>query len=132
MHRIAALVVGTPDDAIAVLGRFVLVDIVVTPEPQGVARIRDFMTATPEGFASREEVADAIAAYNPHRPRSANLDGLRKNVRLHDDGRWYWHWEPAFMTLGDEPRRGIYRARLRAAAAAITVSTLVVRGVRRT
>jgi pimeloyl-ACP methyl ester carboxylesterase len=107
----------------------VLVDVVVTLEPQGIARIRDFMTATPEGFASLEEVADAIAAYNPHRPRPANLDGLRKNVRLHDDGRWYWHWDPAFMIVGDEPRRGMDQERLRAAAAAITVPTLVVRGL---
>jgi pimeloyl-ACP methyl ester carboxylesterase len=107
----------------------VLVDIVVTLEPQGVARIREFMTARPEGFASLEEVADAIAAYNPHRPRPTNLDGLRKNVRLHDDGRWYWHWDPAFMAVGDEPQRDIYEGRLRAAAAAITVPTLIVRGL---
>jgi pimeloyl-ACP methyl ester carboxylesterase len=107
----------------------VLVDIVVTLEPQGVARIRDFMTGRPEGFASLEEVADAIAAYNPHRPRPTSLDGLRKNVRLHDDGRWYWHWDPAFMIVGDEPQRDIYEGRLRAAAAAITVPTLVVRGL---
>jgi pimeloyl-ACP methyl ester carboxylesterase len=107
----------------------VLVDIVVTLEPQGVARIREFMTGTPEGFASLEEVADAIAAYNPHRPRPTNLDGLRKNVRLHDDGRWYWHWDPAFMAVGDEPQRDIYQGRLRAAAAAITVPTLIVRGL---
>jgi pimeloyl-ACP methyl ester carboxylesterase len=107
----------------------VLVDIVVTLEPQGVARIRDFMTGRPEGFASLEEVADAIAAYNPNRPRPGNLDGLRKNVRLHDDGRWYWHWDPAFMAVGDEPQRDIYQGRLRAAAAAITVPTLIVRGL---
>jgi pimeloyl-ACP methyl ester carboxylesterase len=107
----------------------VLVDIVVTLEPQGVARIRDFMTGRPDGFASLEEVADAIAAYNPHRPRPTNLDGLRKNVRLHDDGRWYWHWDPAFMAVGDEPHRDIYQGRLRAAAAAITVPTLIVRGL---
>ena len=107
----------------------VLVDIVVTLEPRGVARIRDFMTGRPEGFASLEDVADAIAAYNPHRPRPTNLDGLRKNVRLHDDGRWYWHWDPAFMIDGDEPQRDIYRERLRAAAAAITVPTLIVRGL---
>ena len=107
----------------------VLVDIVVTLEPRGVARIRDFMTGRPEGFASLEEVADAIAAYNPNRPRPSNLDGLRKNVRLHDDGRWYWHWDPAFMAVGDEPQRDIYQGRLRAAAAAITVPTLIVRGL---
>jgi hypothetical protein len=42
------------------------------------------------------DVADAIAAYNPHRKRPANLDGLRKSVRLGDDG--HWHWDPVFIT----------------------------------
>ncbi len=106
----------------------VLVDVVVRIEPGGVRRIRDFMTANPEGFASLEEVADAIAAYNPLRRRPTNLDGLRKNVRQHDDGRWYWHWDPAFMRIEDEPQRRIDPERLRQAAARVTVPTLIVRG----
>jgi pimeloyl-ACP methyl ester carboxylesterase len=87
------------------------------------------MTAKPEGYESLEEIADAIAAYNPNRPRPKRLDGLRKNVWLGEDGRWHWHWDPAFMLITDEPRRGIDPARLRAAATAITVPTLVVRGL---
>lgn len=70
----------------------VLVDIVAKLEETGTDRIREFMTARPEGFASLEEVAEAIEAYNPVRRRRRNLDGLRKNVRLGDDGRWRWHW----------------------------------------
>jgi len=107
----------------------VLVDVVVRVEPAGVARIRDFMTAAPDGFASLEEVADAIAAYNPLRPRPRNLDGLRKNVRQRADGRWYWHWDPAFMRIDDEPQRRIDPERLRTAAAHLTIPTLIVRGV---
>jgi pimeloyl-ACP methyl ester carboxylesterase len=106
----------------------VLVDVVVRVEPDGVARIRDFMTAYPDGFASLEEVADAIATYNPHRPRPTNLNGLRKNVRVWSDGRWHWHWDPAFMTIDDEPQRRIDPDRLRAAAARVTVPILIVRG----
>ena len=33
--------------------------------------------------------------YNPHRPRPKDLSGLTKNLRQRDDGRWYWHWDPA-------------------------------------
>ena len=33
------------------------------------------------GFGSLEEVADTIAAYNPHRPRPKDLSGLKKNLR---------------------------------------------------
>jgi pimeloyl-ACP methyl ester carboxylesterase len=107
----------------------VLVDVVVRVELKGVARIRDFMAATPEGFASLEEVADAIAAYNPLRPRPRNLDGVRKNVRQRADGRWYWHWDPAFMRIDDEPQRRIDPERLRVAASHLDIPTLIVRGV---
>jgi pimeloyl-ACP methyl ester carboxylesterase len=106
----------------------VLVDVVVRVEPAGVARIRNFMSASPEGFASLDEVADAIAAYNPLRPRPQNLDGLHKNVRQREDGRWYWHWDPAFMGIDDEPQRRIDRERLRIAASSLTIPTLIVRG----
>ena len=111
----------------------VLVDIAPHVEMAGVDRIRAFMTdRVDEGFASLDEVADAVHAYNPHRPRPRDLDGLRKNVRLRADGRWYWHWDPAFMTRrddDDEPRvRLIDREVLVAAARSLTVPTLLVRG----
>jgi non-heme chloroperoxidase len=94
----------------------------------GVKRITTFMTAHRDGFASLEEVADAIAAYNPLRPRPASLDGLRKNVRLHEDGRWYWHWDPEFMRIDDEPQRHVAPGRLARAAETLTIPTLIVRG----
>jgi len=106
----------------------VLIDVVVQVEPSGVARILDFLTAHRDGFASLDEVADAIVAYNPIRRRPRNLDGLRKNVRQHADGRWYWHWDPAFIRIDDEPRRHTDPARLGAAAAALRIPTLIVRG----
>ncbi len=108
----------------------VMVDVVVQIEPAGVDRIREFMSANPDGFATLEEVADAIAAYNPQRKRPTNLDGLRKNVRQGADGRWRWHWDPAFMQIGDEPQRETRPPRLTAAAALIKAPTLLVRGAR--
>jgi pimeloyl-ACP methyl ester carboxylesterase len=106
----------------------VLVDVVVGLDRGGTARIVDFLTAHRDGFASLEEVADAIAAYNPDRPRPRNLDGLHKNVRLRADGRWYWHWDPAFIKIGDEPQRQADPHRLRAAATSVQIPTLLVRG----
>jgi pimeloyl-ACP methyl ester carboxylesterase len=108
----------------------VLVDVAPRIEPAGTQRIGDFMRARPEGFANLEEVADAVAAYNPHRPRPRSLEGLKKNVRLRDDGRWHWHWDPAFMTPpAGEPNRLVDRDQLVAAARRVTVPTLLVRGV---
>lgn len=105
----------------------VLVDIAPRIEPAGVARITGFMRSRADGFASLEEVAEAIRAYNPHRSRPPSVDGLRKNVRLRD-GRWYWHWDPAFMNMSSEPMRDHGYDRQRDAARAVTVPTLLVRG----
>lgn len=106
----------------------VLVDVVVRVEPEGVRRIRDFMTAKPEGYETLEEIADAIAAYNPNRPRPKSLDGLRKNVWLGEDRRWHWHWDPAFMRIDNEPQREIEPDRLARAAEKVRVPTLIVIG----
>jgi pimeloyl-ACP methyl ester carboxylesterase len=62
------------------------------------------MASGSEGFASLEEAADAIAAYNPHRPRPSNLEGLKKNLRLRDDGRWHWHYDPRFINAVRIPK----------------------------
>jgi len=106
----------------------VLVDVVPRMEPEGVDRIKAFMTSAPDGFANIEEAADAVAAYLHHRPRPDDLSGLRKNLRQRPDGRWVWHWDPAFMTQGTRHNEFDDIDRLAAAARAITVPTLLVRG----
>jgi peroxiredoxin len=76
----------------------VLVDIVPNMDPSGASRIHAFMAdRVASGFHSLDEVADAIAEYNPHRPRPTDLDGLRTNLRRRGD-RWYWHWDPKFIS----------------------------------
>ncbi|HEX2483766.1 MAG TPA: alpha/beta hydrolase [Myxococcota bacterium] len=107
----------------------VLVDIAPRFEFAGAERIIHFMTARPDGFASLEEAADAVASYLPQRERPRDLGGLEKNLRRGDDGRLRWHWDPRFMAR-DRPRlanAGI-PARLDAASRALRVPTLLVRG----
>ena len=106
----------------------VLVDIAPRMNPEGRARVVAFMAGAPDGFGSLDEVADAVAAYNPHRPRPRSTDGLRKNVRQRDNGRWYWHWDPRFLQIGDEATRDAQTPRLYAAARNVAVPTLMVRG----
>jgi non-heme chloroperoxidase len=104
----------------------VLVDIAPHIEPEGVKHIDAFMNQRPEGFDSLEQVAQAIAAYQPHRKRTRNLDGLAKNVRLGADGKYHWHWDPRIRT---GPRSLEQRTRrLEACAANLDVPTLLVRG----
>lgn len=108
----------------------VLVDIVPRMEERGVQHVQDFMKAKMrEGFASVEEAAEHVAAYLPHRTRPPTADGLRKNLRLRG-GRWYWHWDPAFVDGNRTPatdRRRVVEE-LEAAARSLTVPTLLVRG----
>jgi len=123
---------GTPPELAA--RALVLVDVAPKIEAQGVKRIGAFMTEhMVDGFASLDEVADAVAAYNPHRPRPTDLSGLKKNVRQREDGRWVWHWDPRFITgVGgsiDETRVSEeHQDRLSNIVRRITVPTLLVRG----
>lgn len=109
------------------LRALVLVDIATQLEAAGVERIVRFMSAAPDGFATLEAAADAIASYRPDRPRPRNLEGLRKNLRQGEDGRWRWHWDPAFLSAKSrEGRRNVDA--LGNAARNLTVPTLLVRG----
>ncbi len=106
----------------------VLVDIATRMDPGAVLRIVTFMTAYPDGFASLDEAADAVAAYQPHRKRPSDLSGLRKNLQRGADGRWRWHWDPAFLTSEKRPDASVDPGRLNRAAAKVAVPTLLVRG----
>jgi non-heme chloroperoxidase len=104
----------------------VLVDVAPRIEWEGVNKIHTFMVKNPDGFASLDEVADAIAVYQPHRRRPKNLNGLAKNVRLGIDGKYRWHWDPRFL----EPVRdlGKRQQRLEECARRLIVPTLLVQG----
>ncbi|GLU37314.1 alpha/beta hydrolase [Pseudomonas sp. NBRC 100443] len=106
----------------------VLVDVAPKVDRQGAERIRAFMQANPQGFASYAEAAEVIARYLPHRPKPKDLSGLQRNLRLRD-GRYYWHWDPRlFSSLDSTPQTLPSRHEL--AAAAITQPTLLIRGSR--
>jgi pimeloyl-ACP methyl ester carboxylesterase len=112
----------------AALRALILVDAVPRIERDGSRRVFEFMRSAPGGFGSLEEAAEAVRAYQPHRARPVNLDGMRKNVRLAEDGRWYWHWDPKMMQRPDWAEMGRLAARTRAAATAVRIPVLLVRG----
>jgi pimeloyl-ACP methyl ester carboxylesterase len=115
----------------SIFSALVLVDVTPRIDPEGAMKIRGFMRGrVREGFASIEEAADAVAEYLPHRPRPSSNDGLRKNLRLHDDGRWRWHWDPAFFD-GPAPvssQREQQEAARIEAARTLRIPALLVRG----
>lgn len=113
----------------------VLVDVAHRIESAGTERIGAFMTGNLDGFATLDDAADTIAAYNPHRPRPTDLSGLAKNLRQRDDGRWVWHWDPAFVSgrfgSPDETRTlAAGLPRLEQAVEQLEIPTLLVRGRR--
>ena len=106
-----------------------LVDIAPELDEAGVARIIGFMGANlQDGFASLEEAADAVARYLPHRPRSRNPDGLRKNLRRSEDGRWRWHWDPVMIEKVWQRSSPETKERLNRALSAIKAPIQLVRG----
>jgi pimeloyl-ACP methyl ester carboxylesterase len=109
----------------------VLVDVTPRVDQSGVAKIQGFMRErAAEGFTTVAEAADAVAAYLPHRKRPRSHEGLRKNLRLHPDGRWRWHWDPRVLS-GERSFASDHHAleaALIGAAKAITIPALLVRG----
>ena len=110
----------------ATVTKLILVDVVPRFEKTGSARIRDFMFNHVHGFDSLEDAAAAVAQYLPHRPKPRSPEGLKKNLR-HRDGRWYWHWDPAFLTKPrDDPFERVDK--MEEAAMRLQIPILLIRG----
>ena len=106
----------------------IMVDIGIYPDPVGSDRIVSFMLSGEGGFDSLEDAAKSISAYLPHRKKPKDLEGLKKNLRLKDDGRYYWHWDPRFIRRRPGSRdRGYFDLQLKAAEK-VTIPALLIRG----
>lgn len=129
---ITALLTETAQESSIAAG-LVLVDVTPRMERQGVERIIDFMGSNTDGFENLDAAADAVAAYLPHRSRPRDTSGLEKNLRLDDDGRYRWHWDPRLLETWDPAKytkeigRQIVAHRLEAARR-LRIPTLLVRG----
>jgi len=106
----------------------VMVDIALRPAPAGVEKIQQFMTGHHEGFATLAEAAEAVTAYSPDRPRPSDPSGLMKNLRLREDGRLYWHWDPRMMGQRPTPEPPASTNELEQVSSFVSVPTLLVRG----
>ena len=106
----------------------VLVDITPRWEAAGVERILTFMRAHPQGFASIEEAATAIALYLPHRERKSP-ERLRSMLVPIGNGRLRWHWDPRMLdSIG--AAGAAQQEHLLEAARQIDVPTLLISGER--
>ena len=108
----------------------ILVDVAHRFQPRGGGRIVSFMEQHPDGFANLSDAGEAVAAYLPHRARPRDATGLRHNLRLGENGRWIWHWDPEILTqarplLQDQAQLS---ERLTKAATRLRQPCLLVRG----
>lgn len=125
---IVGMIVAAADPA--AIRALVLVDITATVDMEGANEVIAFMNAGSDGFASIEEAAAAVSAYLPHRDKPQSSRGLAKNLRQRG-ARWYWHWDPAFMTMGvDAKQEAEGPTVLETAARGLTIPTLLIRGGR--
>lgn len=112
---------------VAEVSALVLVDVVPRYDRGGSRRIRTFMRSGISGFDSLDDAADAVAAYLPHRRRPRSIDGLQRNLRRREDGRWYWHWDPNVISAETVAR--IPSDYLDDAAARLEIPIMLVRGM---
>lgn len=108
----------------------VLVDITPKINSDGVQRILQFMNRFNDGFESVAQASDAVADYK-RSPTTASRQqassGLLKNLRLRDNGRYYWHWDPALLEHVSHFGNDVVE-RQRAAARQLTLPVLLVHG----
>jgi non-heme chloroperoxidase len=115
----------------AISSAIILVDIAPKTEQKGIERIFAFMSSNKYGFASIEEAAESVSAYLPNRTKPKDHSRLEKNLRLREDGRYYWHWDMKMLELWKSitPDQQIKNeARMYQAAKNLKVPTMIVRG----
>ena len=120
---------GESENSIA--SAIILVDIAPKTEQKGIERIFAFMSSNKHGFASIDEAAAAVSAYLPNREKPKDHSRLEKNLRLREDGRYYWHWDMKMLELWKSitPDQQIKNeARMYQAAKNLKVPTMIVRG----
>jgi pimeloyl-ACP methyl ester carboxylesterase len=106
----------------------VLVDAVPRTRPEGIANLKPALLPPAEGFVSPDEAAAFLARAKGKEPEPGAGERLRRNMRQNADGRWNWHWDPAYTER--DQRIGITAALdyLETAAAGVKVPTLIARG----
>ena len=105
----------------------IMVDIGIHPNEEGSNEILNFMGSGSKGFDSLEEASDAISSFLPHREKPKDISGLKKNLRLKEDGRYYWHWDPRFIKSRNDSRSE-FRQRQKEYAELVSIPTLLIRG----
>jgi pimeloyl-ACP methyl ester carboxylesterase len=105
-----------------------LVDVTPRMDEEGAGRIGAFMSRyVDEGFASIEDAAAIIGDYTANREKRGASDGLKHYLRNGADGRYRWHWDPAFIRA-DRAKSIVATERLEQAARNLKIPVQLIRG----
>ncbi|MDB5430144.1 MAG: hsaB [Caulobacter sp.] len=118
---LAALAALT-DGGESLASALVLIDAAPWVDTAGSQRLAGLMRRHAEGFASLDEAAAAASELSPRR-RPADPQTLRAQMRC-EGGRYYWRWDPRFLTGFDMASV----ADLEASVGALKLPTLVMHG----
>lgn len=113
----------------SIFSSIILVDIAHRHESKGADRIIAFMKEHVEdGFASLAEAGNAVAVYLPNRSVDTDFSGLKKNLNLAKNGRYYWHWDPKLLKCINEINENENSEHFKSLARSLRIPTLLVRG----
>ncbi|CAH1664747.1 MULTISPECIES: alpha/beta hydrolase [unclassified Chelatococcus] len=109
-----------------VINCLVLVDLTPRLNAVGLNRIRNFLSESVEGFADRAAAAAALSLY-AERPLDKPMSNIGRSLIKHNNGRFYWRWDPQAALDANLDPVDLER-NLRQAARRLEVPTLLVRG----
>lgn len=113
----------------SIFSSIILVDIAHRHESKGTDRIIAFMQEhVEEGFANLEDAGKAVAAYLPYRSSVSDFSGLKKNLNLAPNGRYYWHWDPKLLKCINEINENENIDKFESVVRSLKIPTLLVRG----
>lgn len=106
----------------------VLVDMVLQPVSDSGLRLLNFMTGNPDGFATLADAAAAIDAFNPAREKTSDVSRLLPNLRIGQDQRYRWHWDPRLFGDLDKPTLPDWSGLADRVSGRVGSPTLLIRG----
>ena len=104
----------------------VMVDIAPHVEPEGVARIKAFMSRSRMASTRSRTSPTPLRATSRIARGRATSRALPKIVRIGDDGKYRWHWDPRFLERPTDVEKR--RQRFEACASRLRLPVLLVRG----
>jgi flavin reductase (DIM6/NTAB) family NADH-FMN oxidoreductase RutF/pimeloyl-ACP methyl ester carboxylesterase len=119
----AILAVGESPTAIA--SALILVGVTPWADPAVIERVQRAFAKRSETFSDAASALEALAATHPFEPAPSEVARLMAAFQVDEHGTYRWRCDPRVLSVGHLPKES---QRLEAAAAQVTMPTLLLRG----